>query len=119
MRWLASNFARSWGSKLQAVRTWRTIEGFAAKGNSPGTQSPAQCLTCRTNDDRGEVTRVAVMGCSGMLQNWIVPVPLVVASILGTAQLLCSALFVQLDETNQGSRTLYSVINHYKLEFFI
>lgn len=46
---LASRLARSRGSKLQEVRIWRTIEGFAAKGNSPGVESPKQCRCARWN----------------------------------------------------------------------
>lgn len=82
-RTLASSFARSWGSKLQPVRTWRTMEGLADSGNSPGVASPKQWRCCRWNGGGEEVTS-AVIGWSGMLWYWIVSVPLVVAS-MGTA----------------------------------
>lgn len=85
---LASSFARSWGSKLHAVRTWRTIEGLAAKGNSPGVDSPKQWRWFLWNVGTG-ATIIAVIGWSGMLWYCIAGVPLVVAS-MGTAK-LCSA----------------------------
>lgn len=44
---LASRLARSRGSKSQLVRIMRTIEGVSAKGNSPGFESPKQCLCTR------------------------------------------------------------------------
>lgn len=43
---LASSFARSCGSKLQAERKWRTMEGLADNGNSPGLSFPKQCRCC-------------------------------------------------------------------------
>lgn len=78
---LASSFARSCGSRLQPVRTWRTIEGFADNGNSPGVASPKQWRVCRL--------AMVGIGWSVMLWYWRVGVPLVVAS-MGTAQ-FCSA----------------------------
>lgn len=44
---VASRLARSRGSKSQLVRIMRTIEGVSAKGNSPGFESPKQCLCTR------------------------------------------------------------------------
>lgn len=78
---LASSLARSWGSKLHAVRTWRTIEGLADKGNSPGVEFPKQCRCCLWKVGSGVATTMAVIVWSVMLWYWIVGVPLVVASI--------------------------------------
>jgi hypothetical protein len=81
IRTLASSFARSWGSKWHAVRTWRTMEGLADKGNSPGMEYPKQWLCCRWNADTGE-EKIAVIRWLGMLWYWIVGVPLVVMSMV-------------------------------------
>lgn len=59
------------------------MEGLAAKGNSPGLESPKQWRCRRPNAGTGVATMV-VIGWSGMLWYCIVGVPLAVPS-MGTA----------------------------------
>ena len=92
---LASRWARSSGSRLHDVRTWRTIDGFAANGNSPGAESPKQRRCDRWKDCCNGVTRARVSSTMRWRGRDEEAPRLVVASISHGLNLHCPMLLSQ------------------------